>query len=174
MRTLARTNSDSYYLSMRVGVEWALHCCTLLAALGPGEVLPAARLAEFHDVPPAYLAKTLRDLVTAGVIQAIEGRAGGYRLARAPADITLLDIVSAVGSAKPAFTCTEIRRRGPCAAPSGYAPVCRIAAAMYRAEQAWRNELAAQTIADISNGLSAEIPAQTRTMARRWLRDAAR
>ena len=45
---------------MSDGVEWAIHCCTMLAVLPDGEALPAARLAEFHEVPPAYLAKHLQ------------------------------------------------------------------------------------------------------------------
>lgn len=44
---------------MSDAVEWALHCCTVLATLPEDQALPAARLAEFHDVPPAYLAKAL-------------------------------------------------------------------------------------------------------------------
>src|ERR1044071_4267804 len=36
---------------MSDGVEWALHCCTLLATLPEGQALPTARLAEFHEVP---------------------------------------------------------------------------------------------------------------------------
>ena len=67
------------------GVEWALHCCTLLALLPPDRPLPASRLAEFHEVPPAYLAKHLQALSRAGIIESMPGRHGGYRLAR-PAD----------------------------------------------------------------------------------------
>ena len=32
------------------GVEWSIHCCTVLALLPEGTALPAARLAEFHGV----------------------------------------------------------------------------------------------------------------------------
>ena len=34
---------------MSDGVEWALHCCTVLAALPSDQALPAARLAEFNS-----------------------------------------------------------------------------------------------------------------------------
>ena len=44
------------------GVEWALHCCTVLALVPPHQVMPAAKLAEFHQVPAAYLAKHLQQL----------------------------------------------------------------------------------------------------------------
>src|SRR5207249_127390 len=56
------------------GVEWALHCATVLAPLPPDVTLPGSRLAEFHDVPPAYLAKTLQALSRAGIVESASGR----------------------------------------------------------------------------------------------------
>ena len=49
---------------MRLGepVEWALHCTTVLALLPVDGALPASKLAEFHGVPAAYLAKALQSL----------------------------------------------------------------------------------------------------------------
>jgi len=32
------------------GVEWALHCCTVLALVPPGYALPAAKLADRKSV----------------------------------------------------------------------------------------------------------------------------
>ena len=125
------------------GVEWALHSCTVLALVPPDSAMSAARLAEFHGVPPAYLAKHLQPLSPAGIIESVAGRRGGYRLARPAADITVLEIVQAVEGSDRAFRCTEIRRRGPAAAAAAAATrrSCGIAKAMYRAENAWRAEL---------------------------------
>ena len=39
------------------------HSVTLLAALQPGRVLPAAALAEFHGISPSYLLKHLQALL---------------------------------------------------------------------------------------------------------------
>src|SRR4051794_29745239 len=116
------------------GVEWALHSCVLLALLPSDKTLPAARLAEAHALAPAYLAKHLQALSNAGVVTSVPGRRGGYRLARPPADITLLEVVEAIEGDDGAFRCTEIRRRGPAAVPAReYSPVCGIAGAMARA-----------------------------------------
>ena len=49
------------------GVEWGVHACTLLAVLPSDAALPAPRLAEYHGVPSAYLAKHLQALARAGV-----------------------------------------------------------------------------------------------------------
>src|SRR3982750_2796243 len=97
------------------GVEWAVHCATVLALLPKGMAMPAARLAEFHGVPAAYLAKHLQALARAGIVEAAQGPKGGYRLGRPAADIPLLDVVVAVEGDEPAFRCSEIRQRGPAA-----------------------------------------------------------
>src|SRR5688572_30457230 len=86
-------------MRMTEGVEWSLHCCTLLAVVPEGVALPAARLAEFHGVPAAYLAKHLQALAAAGIVESVPGRRGGYRLARRPADIALIAVVDAVEGA---------------------------------------------------------------------------
>src|SRR4051794_7572213 len=75
------------------GVEWGLHCCVVLAVLRPDAALPAARLAEYHGVPPAYLAKHLQALSRAGIVDSVPGPRGGYRLSRPPKDITVLEVV---------------------------------------------------------------------------------
>ena len=118
------------------GVEWAAHCAALLAEFPQEVAVPAATLAEFHDLPAPYLAKALQQLAGAGIVSALPGRRGGYRLARPAEQITLLDIVNAVDGDAAAFRCTEIRRCGPSAVPRRYyTPRCGIAAAMWEAEQ---------------------------------------
>ena len=50
-----------------------------------------------------------------GIVESRPGPLGGYRLARPPSDITLLDVVLAVDGDDAAFRCREIRQRGPAA-----------------------------------------------------------
>src|SRR5947208_16406867 len=100
------------------GVEWGVHCCVVLAVLPDGAALPTSRLAEFHGVPVAYLAKHLQAMSRAGILVAVTGPRGGYRLAYPPADISVLDVVEALDGEEPAFQCLEIRRRGPTAMPA--------------------------------------------------------
>jgi Rrf2 family protein len=157
------------------GVEWAIHSCTVLALLPPGTALPAARLAEFHGVPPAYTAKHLQALARAGVVESLSGRRGGYRLGRPADTITVLDVVLAVEGDEPAFRCTEIRQRGPAARPpEEYRAVCAIARAMWDAEQAWRDELGKRTIADIVRGLAADVPPDAARQAATWFQEVVR
>jgi Rrf2 family protein len=137
-------------MKLSEGVEWGIHCATLLAVLPPGTALPAGRLAEFHGVPTAYLAKHLQAMSRAGLLESVPGARGGYRLARPAGSIPMLDVVEAIDGVEPAFRCSEIRRRGPTARPAReYRVPCAIHAAMNRADDAWRNELRATSIADL-------------------------
>ena len=158
------------------GVEWAVHVCGVLAAVPEGRGLPGARLAEFHDLPPAYLAKHLQALSRAGIVTADRGVKGGYRLGRAPSKISLLDIVLAIEGAQPAFRCTEIRQRGPCPAPpSACRKACAIARAFLEAEAAWRQALARVTVAEMNAAAAVEsFDEKRRREFRSWLTAALR
>jgi Rrf2 family protein len=157
-------------MRMTEGVEWAAHCTVVLALLPPGATLPAAALAEYHGVPGPYLAKSLQALARDGLVASVPGRGGGYRLGR-PADaITLEDVVAAVDGPGPLFRCTEIRQRGPArAAARSYSPVCAIAGAMGRAEDAWRAELRRTTVADIARQVGRQAPPVAVDRGIRWL-----
>src|SRR5690242_10024706 len=129
---------------MRIGegVEWGLHCCVVLASLPPQRTLSATRLAEFHDLPPAYLAKHLQALSRAGIVESVPGPRGGYRLARPAETITVLEVVEAIDGEEAAFRCTEIRQCGPArVAADKYVRRCGIARTMAAAERAWQREL---------------------------------
>jgi Rrf2 family protein len=157
------------------GVEWGVHVCTLLAVLPPDAALPAARLAEYHGVPSAYLAKHLQALAGAGVLETVKGPRGGYRLARPAAAITILDVVEAIDGEEPAFRCTEIRRRGPTAMPArDYKLPCGIHRAFTRADEAWRKELSETTIASLVLGVMQEAPRAAVEKGARWLGEAMR
>ena len=156
------------------GVEWAVHSCSVLAFLAPDEALSAGKLAEFHGVPAPYLTKHLQALVRAGVCRSTPGPRGGFRLGRPPAEITLLDIVLAVDGEEPAFRCQEIRQRGPSGRddPACYTAPCGIASAMWRAEDAWRQELRSTTVADLTATLAATVHPQQLQESAVWLADA--
>lgn len=129
------------------GIEAAIHVATMLAALPEGDVLPGKSLAQFHGLSPTYLSKTLKQLVAAGLFQAVSGPTGGYRLARAADQITLKDVVLAIEGTGPIFRCGEIRQGGKGApGPEAYPVICNIHAAMLRAERAYRDALAEITI----------------------------
>lgn len=167
---------DVQDMRLSEGVEWTVHCCVLLATLPDGTCLPGPRLAEFHGVAGPYLAKHLQALTRAGVLESVPGPRGGYRLARRPADISVLDVVEVIDGSEPAFTCTEIRRRGP----SGGLPAreyprpCGVHVVMNRADAAWRRELAAVSIADLVDEVVRNVGPRAAVKAAAWFQEVLR
>ena len=148
-----------------------MHVTTLLAVLPPDAAMPAARLAEFHGVPAAYLAKHLQALSRAGILESVQGVGGGYRLARPAADITVLEVVEAIDGTEPAFRCTEIRRRGPNARPAReYALPCAIDRVMRSADTVWRASLRAVTVADLVRTVARDAPPAALAAGAQWLK----
>jgi Rrf2 family protein len=155
-------------MKMGRGVEWALHCCLNLLWAGPDQAVTAAHLAAFYELPTAYLNKQIQALVRAGITTSVPGPNGGFRLARAPKDISLLDVVTAIEGPEPAFRCMEIRQQGPLGgAPESFTTQCLIDQAMRQAELAWRRELANRTLADLNAAVERDVPAVP-DRTRRW------
>lgn len=159
-------------MQMKGQVEWAIHCCSVLAHMPAGRFVATRTLAEFHKVPKEYLSKALQALSQAGLIEGTLGPTGGYRLARPADEITFLDIVEAVEGDQRAFHCTEIRANNPCL-PEGtrYDRPCGIARIMWEAEDAWRDRLRAARLSDLVASLQDELPEKLRADTDRWFAD---
>jgi Rrf2 family protein len=154
------------------GVEWGTHCTVLLSFLPRGRALPTGRLAEYYGVPTAYLAKHLQALSRAGILDAVPGPGGGYRLARDPAEISMLDVVEAIDGTESAFRCSEIRRRGPSALPAReYRDPCSIHVVMNRADDAWRAEVRSVSVADLVRRMSETAPPGALEKGIRWFEE---
>ncbi|WP_272575201.1 RrF2 family transcriptional regulator [Providencia sp. PROV273] len=140
-----------------VSVEYGIHCL-LWFVDNPERSLSSRELAELQGISPSFLAKILPRLEKAGIVSSNEGIRGGYRLALPPEKITFLSIIDAIEGYKPLFECQEIRRR--CAvfeendlpqwAISG---TCSVHKVILQAENAMRDVLANQTLADVAQRL---------------------
>lgn len=156
-------------MTLRNQVEWALHCCSVLAGLGPGQYLATKDLAEFHGVPKEYLSKALQALSQAKLVEATLGPTGGYRLSRAAKDISFLDIVEAIEGKFQTFECTEIRKNNPCLGKHKVSGVCAVARVMYRADEAWKKELRSTSLADLIQQVVKDVPAEVLQKSQEWL-----
>lgn len=65
-------------------------------AIAPNRVHSAAELAERSHLELPTVSKLLKPLAHAGLVTGFRGASGGYRLARAPAQISLIEIVEAI------------------------------------------------------------------------------
>lgn len=70
---------------------------------GMYQFLSTKMISEVLDIPKPTLVKILQGLTMAGLIETKEGKQGGIRLAKKPADITVLDVLNAVEKGKPLF-----------------------------------------------------------------------
>ena len=68
-----------------------------LAKLGHSRVVALVEISKRQQLSLAYLEKLFAKLRAAGLVESMRGRSGGYRLARAPEEITIADILAAVG-----------------------------------------------------------------------------
>jgi Rrf2 family protein len=145
-------------MNLKNQVEWALHCCAILAGLPEKRYLSTKDLAELHGVPKEYLSKALQGLSQAELVLATLGPSGGYRLARPPAEINFLDIVEAVEGKSSTFVCNNIRANNPCRAKDHCdTKPCAIARIMWSADEAWRSKLRSVNLADLVQILSQDI-----------------
>ncbi|HTC85318.1 MAG TPA: Rrf2 family transcriptional regulator [Candidatus Acidoferrum sp.] len=105
--------------------------------------LSVPAIAGDMAIPVAFLPQVMRDLVAAGLIEGITGRAGGYRLSRPAPRISVLEIVEAVeGDSRPS-TC--VLRGGPC----GRDGQCDAHEVFFAARAAMLDRLRSATLADL-------------------------
>lgn len=75
--------------------EYALRAMAYLTGV-TGASCTSREIAAATGVPQSYLSKIMRSLVRAGLVRSCRGKHGGFRLARDPVVISVLDIASAI------------------------------------------------------------------------------
>ncbi len=70
--------------------------CILYLARDEDQVTSVSEVARRMHIPKTFLAKILQRLVRAGLVESIRGMNGGFRLAKKPSAISLLDIMAAI------------------------------------------------------------------------------
>lgn len=124
-------------------VEYALRAVVFLAR--EGEPRTTAQVADATQVPSAYLSKVLQGLARAGIVRSQRGIGGGMTLVPEPAELTILDVVSAVDPLQRIESCPlGLREHGVklCALHR------RLDNAMKSVEDAFRNSTLADVLAD--------------------------
>lgn len=85
-------------------MEYSLRAMVYLASQAP-ESRTTRQIARATKVPPAYLSKLLQALNRSGLVHSSRGVNGGISLAKAAADISLLEVVNAVDPIERINTC---------------------------------------------------------------------
>lgn len=73
--------------------RYALRVMVELAEQKEGAYLPMKEIAEHQEISLKYLERILPVLVKNGLLEGVQGKSGGYRLTRAPADYRVGEIL---------------------------------------------------------------------------------
>ena len=76
--------------------DYAVRAILHLARQNAGERAATSQIAQEQHIPPSFLAKIISQLSIAGLLHTSRGARGGVTLARAPKDITLLEVIEAI------------------------------------------------------------------------------
>lgn len=84
-------------MKLSVKSDYAARAVLGLARHYPaGQALRVEQLAEEQGLPANYLVQILIELKALGIARSVRGKQGGYLLGRAPADISLADVLRAI------------------------------------------------------------------------------
>ncbi len=131
--------------------DYAVITATHLA-LGAERQMTAASLAREAKLPRATVAQVLKALAHAGIVTGARGAAGGYRLARPAAAVTIAELVEAIDGAIGVTQCTS---HVPGCERSNFCPT---RPHWHRINQAVGTALGAVTLADMLPPLAGFAP----------------
>lgn len=118
------------------------------------------QIAEAMEIPESYLPSILAGLVAAGLVSSLAGREGGYALARPAAETSMLAVIEAVEGEVELVQC--VLTGGPC----GWEHECAVHRFWSAAQDAFRDQLAAVSFADVA-AIDAQLTAAAPETGRR-------
>ncbi|NWF88692.1 MAG: Rrf2 family transcriptional regulator [Ignavibacteriaceae bacterium] len=85
--------------------EYALQAILLMAASEHESVFPDEEISKKLNIPKEFISKFLQSLTESGLIESKKGKSGGFRLAKHPSKIKLINIVEAIDGLDSFNTC---------------------------------------------------------------------
>ena len=79
--------------------------CILFLSKEVNRTVSAAEISKAMLIPKDFLAKILQRLSRKGIVKSTKGAAGGFRLAREPGRINLLEVIEAIQGPTAANAC---------------------------------------------------------------------
>jgi len=128
-------------LRLSLYTDFSLRLLMYLAAAEPGAWVTTPNVAHAFGISLNHLQKSVQGLVRAGYVEALQGRAGGVRLAQPAAEIRIGGVVAALEGSGCLVDCG----RGPCPL-SGQ---CLLKRALDEAERGFIRALDGYSLADV-------------------------
>ena len=123
--------------------EYAVRTLLELAAAPEGETVSTRVISEKQSIPDEFLKKTIQLLAVAHLVTTHRGTGGGVRLAKPAADVTLLDIITAIEGPLALNVCLSPDYHCP------NKPNCSLSRILGKAQEALVEELQKETLADM-------------------------
>lgn len=76
--------------------EYALQAILLMTASEDDCVCPAEEISKKLSIPKEFVSKILQSLTNSGLVESKKGKGGGFKLAKHPSQIRLIEIVEAI------------------------------------------------------------------------------
>lgn len=135
--------------------DYALHALVHLALSAQDNKIGIKELADMLDVSESYLSKIMTQLRKDGLVRAVPGVKGGYKLSRPASQITFLDVIFSTEGGQEMFVCSNSDSKQHTSVTherktsKAQEPVCMIKEVMDQAENALHHFLENQTIQSI-------------------------
>lgn len=97
--------------------KYALRALIVLGLNNGSSVVRIQTISDQQKIPKRFLEQILNDLKAGGIVESKRGVAGGYRLRRAPEQITLSEIVRYIEGPLAPVSCVSERFYEPCTCP---------------------------------------------------------
>ncbi|HYZ32849.1 MAG TPA: Rrf2 family transcriptional regulator [Crenalkalicoccus sp.] len=136
--------------------KYALRALAVLADADPHVPLPIHEVADRAHAPQKFLESILLELRRHGVLSSTRGKAGGYVLARPPAEVRVGDVIRMVDGPLAPIPCASLSAYRPCAdCPEPES--CTIRLVMRQVRDATARILDHTTVADLAGRPSAAV-----------------
>ena len=132
--------------------DYALMAMKHLALRGDRGSSSAREIAEQYNIPIELMAKVLQRLVQRGLLSSHQGTRGGYRLSRAPRQLTVADVIQAIDGPVTVTACST--EEGQCEQFSK----CNVRDPLYRVREKILAALGECTIAELASDPPAPAP----------------
>ncbi len=132
-------------MRLTVYTDYTLRVLMYLALRHPsGELATIDQIASAYGISRNHLTKIVHHMSLCGIVTTVRGRAGGMRLARAPAEISVGQVVRL---AEEDFNLVQCHGEGAASSCAVY-PACNLKRGLHRALEAFMRELDAMTLQD--------------------------